>query len=79
VQGFGVIAAGFVLTAAQFPKGASPAQVPEEALHRLGAYYVPTMIVIWVAMILVISRYKLTREDHEANLRKLAEAKGAGK
>lgn len=75
VQGFGVIAAGFVLTAANFPKGASPAEVPEEALWRLGAYYVPAMIVIWVAMVAVISSYKLTREGHEENLRQLARMK----
>jgi glycoside/pentoside/hexuronide:cation symporter, GPH family len=78
VQGFGVIAAGLVLTAAQFPKGANPAQVPDEALYRLGAYYVPTMILIWVAMVAVISTYKLSRDDHEENLRKLAAVKAAG-
>ncbi len=78
VQGFGVIAAGLVLTAAQFPKGASPAQVPEEALYRLGAYYVPIQILTWVAMIAVISTYRLSRGDHEENLRKLSAAKAGG-
>jgi glycoside/pentoside/hexuronide:cation symporter, GPH family len=78
VQGFGVMAASIVLTLAHFPKGASPTQVSEDALFRLGAIYVPTMIAVWVAMIAVISTYKLSRSEHEENLRKLAAGRGAG-
>ena len=37
------------------------------------------MILIWVAMIAVISTYKLSRADHEENLRKLAAAKAGGR
>lgn len=75
VQGLGVIAAGFLLTAAEFPKGAAPGQVPDEALWRLGALYVPTMAIVWTAMVLVLSTYKLTRAGHEENLRRLAESR----
>lgn len=79
VQGLGVITAGFVLSAARFPTGADPAHVPADALWRLGAYYVPTILSLWMAMIAVMSTYKLTREDHEANLKQLAANKaGAG-
>ncbi|WP_337186646.1 MFS transporter [Phenylobacterium sp.] len=72
VQGLGVITAGFVLTAAQFPAGASPSEVPEEALLRLGTYYVPTILGLWMAMMAVMATYKLSREGHEENLRQLA-------
>jgi len=77
VQGLGVLVAGFVLALAQFPAGAAPGQVSDETLWRLGAYYVPTILVLWMAMMAVISTYKLSRAEHEDNLRKLAE-RGAG-
>ena len=72
VQGLGVIAASFVLTLAAFPTGASPAQVPAASLWQLGMWYVPSILVVWMLMIAVISTYKLSRADHEENLRQLA-------
>ena len=77
VQGLGVITASFVLTMAQFPKGADPSEVSPEALWRLGAYYVPTILTLWMAMMAVMSTYKLTREQHEENVRQIAEGKAA--
>jgi len=72
VQGLGVITAGFVLAAAQFPAGVKPDQIPEEALTRLGLFYVPTILFLWLTMLAVMSTYRLKREDHENNLRELA-------
>jgi GPH family glycoside/pentoside/hexuronide:cation symporter len=75
VQGLGVITAGFVLAAAQFPAGVKPDQIPEEALTRLGLFYVPTILFLWLTMLAVMSTYRLKREDHENNLRELASRK----
>ncbi len=75
VQGLGVITAGFVLALAQFPAGVSPSEVPAEALWRLGAFYAPTILALWLGMLAVMSTYKLSRADHEENLRKLAVAR----
>lgn len=72
VQGLGVIAAGVVLWLAQFPEGATPEDVSADSIWRLGAYYVPILLFVWLAMIAVISTYKLNRESHEENLRQLA-------
>lgn len=72
VQGLGVITAGFVLAAAQFPAGVKPDQVPTEALTRLGLFYVPTILFLWLTMLAIMSTYRLKREDHENNLRELA-------
>ncbi len=72
VQGLGVITAGFVLAAAQFPAGLKPDQIPEEALTRLGLFYVPTILFLWLTMLAIMSTYRLKREDHENNLRELA-------
>lgn len=72
VQGIGVLMAGFVLSLAGFPSGATADNVSDDAIWRLGAYYVPTILVLWMAMIAVISTYKLERSDHDQNLRELA-------
>ena len=74
VQGFGVMAASIVLALAQFPTGADTTSVPDEAIWRLGAYYVPTILFLWMAMMAVISTYRIDRATHEENLRKLSDA-----
>ncbi|MDH5620149.1 MAG: MFS transporter [Gammaproteobacteria bacterium] len=72
VQGFGLMMASLVLYWAKFPTGATVEQVSDEAIWRLGAYYVPTILIIWMLMMAVISAYRLNRAEHEENLRKLA-------
>jgi Na+/melibiose symporter-like transporter len=72
VQGFGLMLASLVLYLARFPAGAGVGEVSDETVWRLGAYYVPTILVIWMLMLAVMSRYQLNREDHEENLRRLA-------
>ena len=75
VLGFGLIAASVILTMANFPAGAKAGQVPADSIWRLGAYYVPTILALWLTMVAVIGRYRLTRSDHEANLQALADAR----
>jgi Na+/melibiose symporter-like transporter len=72
VQGFGILAASLVLTLAEFPTGAGVDEVSEGAVWRLGAYYVPLVLLLWGAMMLTLSRYELNRYEHEENLRQLA-------
>jgi GPH family glycoside/pentoside/hexuronide:cation symporter len=67
------MAATVVLTLAQFPKGVAPGQVPDEAVFRLGLYYAPTLFVIWMLMIASLRLYRIDRDVHEDNLRKLAD------
>ncbi|MCU0891793.1 MAG: MFS transporter [Sandarakinorhabdus sp.] len=76
VQGLGVMAASFVLTLAAFPKGATPDQVSADSLMRLGVTYVPAVWLLWTCMILAVSRYRLSRADHEANMAALAAREG---
>lgn len=77
VTGLGVMTATTVLTLAQFPVGVDPTRVPQEAVLRLGACYVPVLLGLYLAMMAVISTYKLNRQEHEENLRKLAERRAA--
>ncbi len=75
VGGLGLIAATMVLTLSGLPAGANPTQVSPETIWKLGAFYVPTILSLWMAMLAVMSAYTLTRTGHEENLRKLAEAR----
>mgnify|MGYP003594925702 CR=1 FL=1 len=77
VGGLGLTAATFVLTMAGLRAGADPSHVSAETVWRLGAYYVPTILSLWMAMLAVIGFYTLSREGHEENVRKIAEAKQA--
>ncbi|MDG5749543.1 MFS transporter [Qipengyuania sp. XHP0211] len=72
-QGLGVLAAGVILSAIAFPEGAEPSSVSEDTLWALGAGYAPSLLVLWLAGLYCISRYKIDRAEHEANLRQLAE------
>jgi Na+/melibiose symporter-like transporter len=76
-QGFGLMAASLVLWLAQFPTGATTADVGEDALWRLGAWYVPAILCLWLTMMAVISTYRLDRAGHEENLRQLAVTRNA--
>ena len=78
VQGLGILVASMVLYLAAFPTGAGVDTVPQDSVWRLGAYYVPTILVLWMTMMVVLSRYELDREGHEENLRQLAERRLAG-
>jgi Na+/melibiose symporter-like transporter len=71
VQGFGVVMATTILTVAQFPVGITPGEVSPDALFRLGAYYVPSVVSVWMLMIFCISYYEVDRIRHNDNLSKL--------
>jgi Na+/melibiose symporter-like transporter len=72
VRGIGVMAATTILTLAGLSPGAKPEDVGPDAIWRMGAYYVPLVLALWIAMIAVIATYRIDRTTHEENLRKLA-------
>lgn len=76
VQGLGLMAASFVLYLADFPTGAGIDEVPASASWTLGAWYVPSILCLWLIMMAVISLYRLDQAEHEDNLRRLAAARG---
>lgn len=73
-QGLGVLAAGLILSAIAFPEGAVPGMVDPDTIWWLGAAYAPSLLVLYMAALFFISRYKIDKAGHEENLRKLAEA-----
>lgn len=76
-QGGGLMIASMLLYLADFQVGADTIEVSREAVDRLAMLYIPTILVIWLSMIAVISTYRLDRHQHEENLRKLAQRKDA--
>jgi len=76
VQGLGLMVASFLLYLSEFPAGATVADVSSDTIWQLGAYYVPTILTLWMVMIAIISGYRLDRDQHEENLRKLAAQTG---
>lgn len=73
VSGLGVAAATTVLALAGLKAGAKPEDVSPETVWRLGAFYVPVILSLWMAMMAAIAFYRLDRAEHEENLRQLAE------
>ncbi len=77
VNGLGLITATMVLTFAGLKAGADPSQVPADAVWRLGAYYVPTILALWMTSIAIMSAYTINRARHEENLQALAATRAA--
>jgi len=65
MNGLGLITATFVLTVAGVKAGADPSQVSAETVFKMGPYYVPTILTLWMIMIAIMSGYRITREGHE--------------
>jgi glycoside/pentoside/hexuronide:cation symporter, GPH family len=68
VEGFGILLASAILALIAFPVGVAPSAVPDEALFRLGLFYAPTLFILWMIMLGLLSLYKISRETHNANV-----------
>ena len=62
------------LDAIAFPRGADPGSVPAEKVAALGFAVGPGLLVLWIAMLGFLSRYRLTRERHR-EIRRLLDAR----
>lgn len=74
-QGLGAFAAGIILSVISFPQNAAPEDVPAETIWQLGAWLAPSQLLLWGCMILAVSRYKIGKDEHNANLAELAKIK----
>jgi Na+/melibiose symporter-like transporter len=77
VNGLGVVVAGQLLAYVQFPTQAGFGEVPQDTLSELAALYVPTILFFYLSALTVLSLYKINRQDHTDNLRRLAESNAA--
>ena len=78
-QGMGAALAGIGLSLIAFPQGEAAKTASDEKLWQFGAFYAPTLWLLWMAMLFAIGRYKIGKDEHDANLQKLAASKADGK
>jgi Na+/melibiose symporter-like transporter len=73
VAGFGTFCAGLLLAFVGFPQQAEPGAVDPEILRNLVLIWLPVTVVLSVTTLVIISFLRVDREQHEANLRRIAE------
>ena len=74
VNGLGVVVAGQILAYIQFPAQAKPGDVPQETLFDLAYIYVPVLFFFYLLAVAALGFYRISRDDHEANLKRLSES-----
>ncbi|MEM7329202.1 MAG: MFS transporter [Pseudomonadota bacterium] len=67
-RGSGLFLASIVLAAADLSRNIQPGEVPADTLSLLGAGYAFGLLALWGTAIAFLFRYRISREDHEANL-----------
>jgi Na+/melibiose symporter-like transporter len=55
-----------------FPEHANPATIDPQVVRHLALGYLPLLVLLYGTGMFILSRYKITRAHHEANLRQLA-------
>jgi len=74
VSGAGAFFAGQMLALVHFPQHATPATLDPHIIRNLAYVYLPVIIFMYTLGMILLSRYRITRESHQENLRKLEEA-----
>jgi Na+/melibiose symporter-like transporter len=77
VSGLGIMGAGLLLSAIQFPKGTPPSGVSPETIASL-AIYVPVSGLLYAIGTLLLSFYSIDEKRHLATLNALREREVAG-
>lgn len=76
-SGLGILLAGILIEFVHFPVHAAPATIDTVAPHavrNLVIIYMPTQIALWIVAITLVGGYRIGRDTHEQNLRRLAES-----
>jgi Na+/melibiose symporter-like transporter len=71
LQGAGIVLAG--LFASGLSRHGASAHVDPAAVRHLALLYLPTIVVLYGTGMLILSRYPITRAQHEHNLKRLSE------
>ena len=70
--GFGIFITGTIISLSGFPAQARPGEVGADVLSSLAIYFLSVLVTLAVLSITFISRFPITRADHEARIRKMA-------
>lgn len=76
--GVGVFAASLILAAAGLSGQVRPGEISEAALHQMGFYFVPAIILIYGGAIISLLVFPLDEDTHKANLETLRARKDGG-
>jgi GPH family glycoside/pentoside/hexuronide:cation symporter len=68
----GTLIAGTLLSLIAFPTETAVGDVPPDIIAKLGLIYGPVVSLIWMGVILFISRYRISRSRHQEMLEQLA-------
>ncbi len=68
----GTLIAGILLALIAFPTETAVGDVPADVISKLGLIYGPMIFLIWMGVILSISRYRITRARHQEMLERLS-------
>ena len=68
----GTLIAGILLSLIAFPTETAVGDVPPDIIAKLGLVYGPVVFLIWMGVILSISRYRISRSRHQEMLEQLA-------
>ena len=74
ISGAGAFIAGEMLGLVHFPEKANPLTLDPHIVRDLAYVYMPVIIIMFTLGMILMSRYRITRESHSENLRKLEEA-----
>jgi glycoside/pentoside/hexuronide:cation symporter, GPH family len=72
-SGLGLLFSGLILSVIHFPSNAVPGDVSPEIVRNLALAYLPSIVILYGLAIVIAGFYRITREGHEENLRRLAE------
>ncbi|MDG1995402.1 MAG: MFS transporter [Emcibacteraceae bacterium] len=70
---FGTLIGGLLLSLIAFPTETAVGDVPHDIIVKLGLIYGPLVFLIWMGVIITLSRYRISRKIHEETLKKLAD------
>jgi glycoside/pentoside/hexuronide:cation symporter, GPH family len=70
--GIGIFLAGTIISASGFPAKARPGEVPSSVLDQFALYFIVAVALISLLAITAISRFPITRADHERRIANLA-------
>jgi GPH family glycoside/pentoside/hexuronide:cation symporter len=68
----GTLIAGILLSLIAFPTETAVGDVPPDIITKLGLIYGPVVFLIWMGVILSLSRYRISRSRHQELLELLA-------
>ncbi len=73
LTGLGIVLATALLSAIDFPTGAQPGEVDPQIIRDLGLGYFPMIVVLYFSAIACLTAYRISREQHAANVAALRE------